>query len=333
MRLVSVHQLTEGDLLGKELYSADGRLMLKQGIRLNDRMIEGIKRLGQHYVYVEMNESPNLAAEGWKENLRSVTEDLISGLFQSLRRNEPPQAKPLTDWAEHMTDIVGEKQDIKMSSKDMSKVPETLIAHSLNVCFLSVLTAKALGYKTAAIREVAIGSLLHDIGMAVPMDDRLALHHPQIGYDIVRRMPGISQEAALIVLQHHERVDGRGFPIGTRGSGFRQAAQICGVAGEFDEFMNHSLTNRLPCEGFEYIMSKIDTAYDYDVVRAFLKIFEPYPTGTAVTLTGSLKGTVSEQNPAHPCRPVIRLNATGDRFDLMAHPTFRIERADLTGKA
>ncbi|WP_219641264.1 HD-GYP domain-containing protein [Cohnella sp. CFH 77786] len=328
MLLVPVHELKDGDRLGRGLYSGDGRLLLKQGIRLNDRMIEGIKRLGLNYIYVEISDNGSgSAGRDWKRNLRAVTGELLDRCFQAIRRNGTFPAKPLFDWAEHLSGIVTEKPDFKLGPGDLTMDQEELIAHSLNVCFLSMLTAKALGYGERLLREVAIGSLLHDIGLAVPLEDKLVMNHPLIGFDILRKVPGIPTNALQIVLQHHERIDGRGFPQGIRGRAFREASQICAVACEFDDFMNRSLTPRLPEEGFDYVMSKIDTSYDYGVVRAFLRIFEPYPVGTAVKLTGNLEGTVIETNPANPNRPVVQLRATGGRIDLMRHPTLRIERA------
>lgn len=333
MQLVSVQNVKEGDQLGKCLYTADGRLMLKQGMRLNQRMIDGIKRMGQHYIFVEMAGADSAAGEwNWMLNMRSLSEDLLKQIYQSVRQNGAFPVKPLVDWSEHMSGIVAELTEMRISPLDMLQERENLIAHSLNVTFLSMLTGKALGYKVQQLRELAIGCLLHDIGLAVPLDDKLAINHPLIGHDMLRKISDIPLQSLQIVLQHHERVDGRGFPQGLKGREVREAAQICSISSDFDDFMNHSLTKRLPCEGIDFVMSKIDTSYDYHVVRAFLKIFEPYPVGTAVTLTGNLVGTVVETNPSHPCRPVIRLSTTGDRFDLLHHTTFRIERADLANQ-
>jgi len=323
-----VDELREGDLLGKGLYSPDGRLMLSRGIRLNARLIEGIKRLGQHYVYVELTDARSeMQGWNWKQNFRRLTEDLASRWFDALRRKENPPVKPLSDWAASITDVISENTEARLSLADLSNNDERFVAHSVNVCFLSLLMARELGYNGKELSAIAVGSLLHDVGLAVPLEDRLALNHPVIGFDLLRNLPGIPAGALPIVLQHHERVDGRGFPHGIAGKAFREDSQICALAAEFDEFMNLSLTRRLPCEGFEFIMSKVDISYNYGVVRAFLNVFEPYPVGTPVTLTGGLQGVVAETNSGHPCRPVVRLRDSGERFDLMKHITFRIERA------
>lgn len=327
MLLVSVSELVEGDMLSKGLYAPDGRLLLKQGMRLNGRLIEGIKRLGQHYVFVEALDHRAGAAPGdWKRNLRAAAAELLGRCMQSVRRQEPFPAGPLFDWADQIAGVIPDTSSLTIQADDLAYDQEAIIAHSLNVSILSLAMAKQLGYPEDALRDVVIGSLLHDIGLAVPLDDKLALHHPLIGYDLLRKIPGFPAGALQIVLQHHERIDGRGFPQGLASGDIREASQICALACDVDDFLNQSLTERLPHEGIEFAMSKIDTSYDYGIVRAFLNVYEPYPVGTAVTLTGNLEGTVVRIPAANPARPVIRLHATGDRFDLMAHPAFRIER-------
>jgi len=327
MLLVSVDELAEDDLLGKGLYAPDGRLMLKHGVRLNARLIEGIKRLGHSYVFVQMTDRRSQAGSAdWKRNMRTIAEDVLMRFLEAVRTNKPLPVRPLYDWADYVSEALPEKAEISIRPDDLAKAREAIAARGVNVGILSAAIAKSLGYREAAIRDVAIGSLLHDIGLAVPLENKLALHHPAIGYDCLRKIPGFPQAALQIVLQHHERIDGRGFPQGLRGEDVREASQICALAGDIHEFLNESLTDRLPHEGIEYAMSKIDTSYHYGVVRAFLDIYEPYPVGTRVTLTGHLQGTVIENNRAHAARPVIRLQASGDRFDLMQHPAFLIER-------
>ncbi|MEK8129627.1 HD domain-containing phosphohydrolase [Paenibacillus filicis] len=93
---------------------------------------------------------------------------------------------------------------------------------------------------------MAIGSLLHDMGLAYSAADSLLIQHPVTGYELLQAVPGISEGALNIVLQHHEQLDGRGFPQGITGKELSEGAQICGICSD--------------C--------------------AFLKAFVPYPLGT-----------------------------------------------------
>ncbi|WP_212961429.1 HD-GYP domain-containing protein [Cohnella xylanilytica] len=332
MRLVPVDELEEGDLLGRGLYDEGGRLMLRQGVPLTSRLIEGIKKRGHQYLFVQLNEK-RAAASGFDliSNLRLLTKDLLGRVFRSVRQNGSLPLEPLMDWADHVSYSIAEEKEITIRLSDLERDPgrdedhSELIAHSLNVCFLSMLTAKALGYKEKQIHEVALGSLLHDIGLVLPHDGTFFFQHPLIGHDLLRKLPDFPSESLKMVVQHHEQVDGTGFPYALRGPQVSEAAQIVGLCSEFDYFMNGGLKFRLPGEGIDFVMSKTDTAFGYGVVRAFLKAFQPYPVGTKVRLTGGLLGTVVELNRGHSCRPVVQLQPSGTSFDLMKHTTFMIE--------
>ncbi|MFC5468346.1 HD-GYP domain-containing protein [Cohnella suwonensis] len=325
MQIIPVQELREGDTLAKGLYAPDGRLMLKQGIALNESLIEGIKRRGHRYVTVEMEGSRSSAAFEIKRNLMHVSKDVLSLVFHSLREHTAFPRRALAEWTDIVATTVTEAPELTFDCRDMVIGDDELVSHSLNVCFLALLAAKALGYSKKKLKEIAIGSLLHDVGLALPHDDRLMLHHPLIGYDYLRKQSGIPAESLRIVLQHHEQIDGRGFPYGISDGHFLEAAQICGLASDFDYFMNdRESDDRPPSEGIDFVMSKIDSSYGYPVVRAFLHAFQPYPVGTRVTLSGSLRGTVRAVNKANPGRPVVELDESGMKIDLMKHMTFHI---------
>lgn len=328
MLIVPVEQLVEGDLLGRGIYAPDGRLMLKEGVALNERLIEGIKRLGQRYIFVKMTEH-RASANGQLDkisHLMSLTEDILKRIFQTIKQLNNFPIRSLLEWADHVTEVVASESELTVSTNDLSADPSELISHSLNVCFLSLMTAKTLGYNKAKLEEVAIGSLLHDIGLVLPHDGSLLMHHPIIGYDMLKKVRGIPEGALRIILQHHEQIDGRGFPNGISDSHYGEAAQICGLASDFDYFMNDRASSRLPSEGIDMVMSKIDTTCSYGVAKAFIKAFQPYPPGTLVVLTGGLKAKVRAVNKANACRPVVVLDGCNTQIDLMSHTTFQIEQ-------
>lgn len=325
MRLVRADQLAEGDKLGKSLYTSDGRLILRQGVVLDRRLIEGLKKRSLRYLMIETTEAFGTDPKALKENLREQMKDLLSHVMDTVLRGGAVPVEPVLEWSEHMSRIVMEERDLLYHFEDLLRSDANLIAHSVNVCFLSMLTAKALGYTRQQIQNVAVGSLLHDIGLFRPHDGTMVINHPQVGYDLLRQSPGVALPALRIVMQHHEQMDGRGFPHGTKGAELSEEAQICGLCSDFDYFMNDRLADKLPCGGIEYVMSKIDTSYSYAVVRGFLKAFVPYPVGTELRLTGGLHATVVELNKGHLARPIVRLSQFGTKFNLMEHPSFMVE--------
>lgn len=326
MRLVRTDQLEEGDKLGRSLYTAEGRLVLRRGIVLDRRLIDGLKKRSQRYLVIETTDPLGVAPGALKDNLREQMKDLLAMIVENVRTGGPAQIEPVLEWSDHMSRMVMEERGLLYHYGDVLRCgDDDMISHSVNVCFLSALTAKALGYSRQQVQSVAIGALLHDIGLFRPHDGTMVIQHPQIGYELLRQQPDLTPEALRIVLQHHEQLDGRGFPHGTRGAELSEEAQICGLCSDFDYYMNDLLAEKLPCGGIEYVMSKIDTSYSYAVVRGFLKAFVPYPVGTELLLTGGLRATVVELNQGHLARPIVRLTRFGTRFNLMEHPSFMVE--------
>jgi len=328
MLIVPVDELAAGDRLGRALYSVDGRLMLERGAVMNAGLIERIKKLGYRYASVEPKEERVFDADAaFKRNLLRMNADMLRLVRESVRERKPFPERALTEWADQTAASALNAACLSVCGQDLASDAKDFIDRSSRVCLLSVLTAKTLGYSKSQLEYVAIGSLLHDIGLLLPHDGTLLLDHPIAGYEYLRKYRRIPEAALRIVLQHHERIDGRGFPNGLSGNSLLESSQICGLASDFDEFMNQSLSVRKPSEGIDFLMSKIDTSYAYPVVRAFMTVFRPYPVGMKVKLSGGLTGTVCAVDPANVSRPVVQLDRSDMRIDLMKHLTFEIEKA------
>lgn len=120
--------------------------------------------------------------------------------------------------------------------------------HSANVAYYCVMLAKEAGISSVQeLREVAKGALLHDLGkLAIPeailtkpgklTDEEFSIIklHPTIGFRKLCRRPDISTAQLMMVYQHHERLDGTGYPVRVSGSEIHPWARICGVADVFE---------------------------------------------------------------------------------------------------
>ena len=127
--------------------------------------------------------------------------------------------------------------------------------HAMRVARLTVALGDALGVRDAQLLELEHAALLHDIGKldvpatilnkSAPLDDtewEVMRTHPQLGYDLLRKMPTFAS-AADLVLSHHEAFDGGGYPRGLKGSEIPVGARILAVADAYDS-MTHPHTQR-----------------------------------------------------------------------------------------
>jgi putative nucleotidyltransferase with HDIG domain len=158
--------------------------------------------------------------------------------------------------------------------------------HSYRVCQISAKILTAIGGTEPQHRSVVTGALLHDIGkLAIPdaillkpgaLNDeerRIMQQHVQIGYDLVKRISSIA-EAAGIVLMHHERCDGSGYPNGLIGAEIQLGAKIFAVADTVDAMTSdRPYRAALPfLAAREQIERGSGTLYDAQVASAFLDL-------------------------------------------------------------
>ncbi len=123
----------------------------------------------------------------------------------------------------------------------------TTFTHSANVCYYAVLLAKSLGYEGDDLTQIATGALLHDMGK-LDVDQHLLTKehrlseaetrqmqkHPTLGFRRLCRQDDLSAGQLMMVYQHHERLDGGGYPVGLPDDEIHPWAKICSVVDVFD---------------------------------------------------------------------------------------------------
>ncbi|MFH1741587.1 MAG: HD-GYP domain-containing protein [bacterium] len=164
--------------------------------------------------------------------------------------------------------------------------------HSVNVCIFSVALAEKIfhGEGKEKLERLGSGFLLHDIGKRkIPLeiinkDGRLTreewetmCQHPQIGYEILKETGHLTEESAIIALQHHERYDGRGYPKTLEGDEIHIYAKICCIADVFDALTTER-SYRNASSSFEALQIMQDEMlgnFDRDFFHTFVSLFAP----------------------------------------------------------
>ena len=167
-----------------------------------------------------------------------------------------------------------------------------LYTHSVNVCLLGVsLARRALGIsKQDALSRFGPWFLLHDIGLSTlppemyknidPLDSNLSKEyreHPIKSLELVKEFMDVNQEGESIILQHHEHIDGSGYPVGLRGKDISVGARICALADTFDILNTQTeFRERKPSfVALKEIRKFIPSRYDERLFKEFLFMFIP----------------------------------------------------------
>jgi putative nucleotidyltransferase with HDIG domain len=178
---------------------------------------------------------------------------------------------------------------------DMHDHDPSTLAHSRKVALLAIAVGEHLGLPTDALRRLAVAGLLHDIGkLHIPSeilnkpgaltDDeyRTIQTHPGAGAELLARLGGFAEEIP-IVLAHHERVDGRGYPHGLAGERIPFEARILAICDVYDA-LTSARAYREPwpeARALELIASETGTAFDPVCSGALLAVVEAAPQAAA----------------------------------------------------
>ncbi|MCK4907980.1 MAG: PilZ domain-containing protein [Spirochaetes bacterium] len=157
--------------------------------------------------------------------IESATEIFIS--FRSERKSILETKNKIEKFAERLINTLSLEDDNMFNIISSIEYGETLVSHSLKVAIISIFLASRYKMPPVKLKNLAIAALLHDIGkiksnnpLLVPYffdlksDEELQKKHPEIGSGIVSDYLGLSQETSIIILRHHEQLDGSGFPAG-----------------------------------------------------------------------------------------------------------------------
>ncbi|MET3105746.1 putative nucleotidyltransferase with HDIG domain [Oxalobacteraceae bacterium GrIS 1.18] len=194
-----------------------------------------------------------------------------------------------------------------------------IYTHAMNVAVLSMILAKDMGYSVEDMKLVGLGALFHDVGCSdlprritekteplTAMEAEIMHQHCKKGIDICNKLQ-LPYEAMLIVWQHHERIDGTGYPERLKGEQISPLASIVGVADAFDELCNsqNPAQSHTPHESLSIIYAQQRSKFDGKSLTALVHCLGVYPPGTIVLLSNGFVGMVVAVNTKRPLKPTV----------------------------
>lgn len=344
VRRMAIYNVKPDMVLAKEIYSRNGRLLLRKGAVLTEEWISRLIDFGIPTIYVEGNDSPE-ESTGEKPGFEPVQKapkrlyhgelpDMVSSevreeaerVVQEIMHDVKTGNLIKTGKARKVVEkIVGElisNRHIVGKLADIRILDDYTFAHSVNVCILSISTGIVMGYSKIRLKELGIGALLHDVGKMKVPDEILKKNgpltekefdeikrHTILGYEILRENSDITPDAAKIALQHHECYNGTGYPRGIKNDEFHEYSKIVAVADVYDALTADRVYKNavLPYEAMEIIIASSGYQFDPQIVKTFVENCEIYPVGSTVELSTGEIGIVVNVNRALPIRPTVRI--------------------------
>ncbi|MDL4839943.1 HD-GYP domain-containing protein [Aquibacillus rhizosphaerae] len=331
MRLVATKTIREGSELAKTIYNDNGQALIQRDTKLTKRMLKRLQHLGVTYAYIkdafteDIMIKPPIPEELRIEAIQMVKTSFADIQKQGTNKNPYLFEKTSNRMADMVSSIVSE---VKNQDEVISILSDILISddyifnHSINVTIYALALATELKLPAKKIEQIGLGSMLHDVGKVfIPEPilnkrNRLTNHefdiiktHSEEGFNFLRKSSAVPLLVAHCAYQHHERLDGSGYPRGLIGNEIHTFGKLLAVSDVFDAVTSNRVYRdaMLPHEGLEILYSGADSLFDREMVEAFRKTIAVYPNGITVELSDGRVGIVVKQNKNLFERPVIRI--------------------------
>ncbi|WP_017753870.1 HD-GYP domain-containing protein [Calidifontibacillus oryziterrae] len=367
MRLIALEGCQEGTILGKSIYNDQGKVLLSEGTELTDTLIEKLKKYNVVTIYIEDEESEGIEiVESIPEELRFEAINTITEGFQTIAELNSSKSQHIQGmlksgrairsfqkiFRDILTCLMENKGALNLLAT--TKILENYVySHSVNVSIYACQLAIENGLPLKNIEEIGLGAMLHDLGkLYIPSEilnkpgklteeeyDQVK-KHCDLGFDTLRKIHEIPLPVAHCALQHHERLDGLGYPRGLVDEEIHKYAKILSVADVFDAVTSARVYRQLmlPHKGLELLYTGAGTQFEMKQVELFKGCIAIYPQGLTVKINDGRTGIVSNYNFNAAGRPVVRIikdeyNQSIDPYELdlsaIENLTLEIIEADM----
>jgi len=347
---VYVTEVNDGDTLTQDAFNSYGLHVLSKGTVLSGKEIS---LLLQHRIdYVEIVPKAAVEAIGrtlesgvspkWLPTVEPVYQEVVKGCEQlfmkALQTGKIAEDEaiatfqPLVDNFKHERDVVS--MLLLLNTKD-----DYTYQHSVQVGMLSYYLASWLGYEDQEAVRIGQAGFLHDIGKCVITDDILnkpsrlspeefehIKQHPAEGHRIINDSFGPGTLAATVALQHHERIDGSGYPSGLTGEEIHPVAKIVAVADVYSAMISSRVYQKK--RDLLYVLKELYrmsfSELDPFTTHTFIKHMIPNFIGKRVELRSGEMGTIIMTHPSEFFRPLVQID---DEFiDLAQERNYEVKQ-------
>jgi putative nucleotidyltransferase with HDIG domain len=330
---VHITDVRSGDRLSEDIFNAYGLHVLSKGTSLNEKEISRIFQHQIDYVDIEwrsgtagssaVEPKEAVAAPGYNPLLRPLYHDAVAGaeqLFEKALVEGRIYEDDVKESFQPLVENFRSERDVVSLLLMLNTQDDYTYQHSVQVGMLSYYIARWIGWSEEETVRAGKAGFLHDVGKCriaeVILNKPARLNdeeykeiqnHPKYGYEILTR--SFSDEAvALAALQHHERIDGTGYPQGLAGEQIHPMARIVAVADVYSAMISSRVYSEK--KDLLFVLRELyDLSFkelDPDFTHTFIRHMLPNFIGKRVELSNGQFGTIVMTNPTDFFRPLVQ---------------------------
>lgn len=246
----------------------------------------------------------------------------VNSMFEEARMGQAVNADSAQRLVEEISNSVIRNPGALISLARLKSADDYTFMHSVAVCALMIALARQLGLDEAQCRSAGVAGLLHDLGKAaIPLeilnkpgkltDSEFAIikTHPREGHQMLLDGQGVDDNTLDVVLHHHEKIDGSGYPERLQGDEISLFAKMGAVCDVYDAITSNRpyKAGWDPAEALGKMAEWSKGHFDTRVFQAFVKSIGIYPIGSLVMLSCGRLGVVVDQSEKSLLQPQVKV--------------------------
>ena len=344
MKKISIKDLKPGMYVQK-IVEQKGHLSIKsQGRVTSQAIVETLKKRGVKSLIIDTSKAFSVDEEEQPVESTPATEAVSSKptvslenelvhavtlheqgkliqkeLLDCVKKEQPFDVSIPKEFSESLVQSVDRNPDALLCLTKIREKDDYLLEHSLNVAILLANFGRHLGMSDTQIHELSYAGFLHDLGKIKIPDNILhkpgrltdkemvvMKRHVEFGVEYLRTTD-IDRRLIRTISEHHERLDGLGYPLGKKADAISKPGRMLAIADMYDALTadrvyKHGMSSQ---KAFSIMLSDAPTRLDLPLVQQFIKCMGVFPVGSLVLLSNERVAMVIEQTSS-PLSPVVK---------------------------
>ena len=376
LKTIGIEELEKGMFVDSIAMQHGNMKITSRGRVTNDKQIKSLKNQGIIALVIDLSKqasSPSLLADTPAEKTTKVPVEISfeqeitiaaalhtkgkaiqKRMFDDVTKGLSLDLAIPEEFARKLVSSIDRNPNALLCMTKIREKDSYLLEHSLNVAILLANFANHVELSDAEIQELALSGFLHDIGK-VKIPDAI-LHKPSqltdqemnimrdhvyFGIKILSEL-NLPDSILRTIAEHHERLDGYGYPDGARGDEISLYGRMIAIVDTYDAITaERCYKPGVPSQkALQIILQDAPHKYDLELVKKFIKCIGVYPVGSLVRLTNEKIAMVIKQHPVHSTKPLVKVfySVRGNHYlkptelDLSKSNQAKIEKAVIASE-
>ena len=388
----NIDELNDDMVLGESIFLPSGEMLLAAGYRIKERYRERLKQMGYKTVFVQVEGTEDvlpedtITQESQREMNSALTESTkeLSAAMERFRLKSNAHVKDviaknrqylskyimtsgMAAALQKFIDEIVSQGSVVLNMSAMQQSCPDLLGHAMNVTITSLCIGRKYKFSYDEMKQLGIGALHYDIGLIVTppeivakkpsertdAEKRTYAEHTSLGYVMLTENGSVPPTSAAVVLQHHERQDGEGYPLKLKGDNgppikdisrrnmIHRFAEIVMVANTYDMLTTGRDVDKKLCvrDALKELIKMSGTGANAEIVKTLLTMVPLFPVGAQVKIVNAPRpefigyiAVVAKNSAEFLESPQIIMFQSKNRqkikpvlVDLAKHPGFELE--------